>query len=210
MENSNFPTTVILADGDLPWHPTPLGILRSALRIICCDGAAKGLISAGYEPFAIVGDCDSIDEDLKTLYADRIFKIDEQETNDLTKAVKWCSEKGYNDLVVLGGTGKREDHTLGNISLLADYAHFVNIRMVTDTGIFYPLLESRVFESIAGQQISIFSVNTETEINSFGLRYPLRKMKLANWWQATLNESMGESFSIEFKNGALIVFIAFI
>ncbi len=208
--NSGSFSTVILADGQFPLHPFPLSILSSASRIICCDGAVKALTESGYEPFAIVGDCDSIGEELSLQYADRIFRIPDQETNDLTKSVKWCAERGLREIVILGGTGKREDHTLGNISLLADYALFADIRMVTDSGTFYPLVSRGSFDVMPGQQVSIFSIDPKTEITSEGLKYPLRKMHLNNWWQATLNEAVGNSFSLQFSHGALIVFIAFV
>jgi len=204
-----FSETVILANGKFPEHEIPLGCLKNASRIICCDGAAEGLLSFGLEPYAIVGDCDSLDQRIIDKYSDRIFRDKEQDTNDLTKSVAWCSARGYNDIIILGATGKREDHTMGNISLLVDYARSVKVSMISDTGIFHPVLNSAAFASFAGQQISVFSIDPETEITSSGLRYPLKKMKLTNWWQATLNEATGERFSLEFEGGPLIVFVAF-
>ena len=132
-------------------------------------------------------------------YADRLFKDSEQDTNDLTKAVRWCIRKGYKEIVILGATGKREDHTVGNISLLTEYAREINVIMVTDTGTLTPLLASSLVTSFPGQQISIFSVNPETEITSTGLKYPLKRFKPLNWWAATLNESEGYSFESEFR-----------
>jgi thiamine pyrophosphokinase len=201
--------TVILANGQFPENEIPRSFLNNAEVIVCCDGAAVTLVQYGLEPSAILGDCDSIDDEIINRYADRIYKDDDQETNDLTKAVKWCSEKGYKDIVILGATGKREDHTLGNISLLAEYAQFVNIKMVTDTGIFYPALESSRFETFPGQQISIFSINPDTEITSSDLKYTLKKRKLKNWWEATLNEATGDSFELKFEDGKVIVFMKF-
>jgi thiamine pyrophosphokinase len=209
MKTSAFPGTVILADGSFPVHEIPLGILRNASRIICCDGAAESLIEHEIEPFAIVGDCDSLSLSTSEKYSDRIFRYSEQETNDLTKAVKWCSEKGYSEIVILGATGKREDHALGNISLLADYAGYADVMMVTDTGTFHPLKKGKTFKVKAGQQISVFSIDPATEITSTGLKYPLKNMKLTNWWQATLNEAAGNQFSLEFEGGPVIVFLAF-
>ena len=209
MKNSKLLNTVVLADGAFPEHKIPLGILKSASRIICCDGAAGSLISFGLEPFAIVGDCDSLNPEIINKYADRIYEDADQETNDLTKAVRWCSDSGFKDIVILGATGKREDHTVGNISLLAEYAQFINVKMITDTGIFYPALNSCNFESSPGQQISIFSINPETEITTSGLRYPLDKRKLKNWWEATLNEATGDYFELKFKKGNIIVFLEF-
>lgn len=202
------PYTVIVADGTFPTHDIPLGYLRNAKRIVCCDGSAQSLIIAGLQPDAIVGDLDSLDDELLTRYADRIFLDESQDTNDLTKAALWCREMGYKDIVIVGATGKREDHTIGNISLLAEYIKDLNVIMVTDTGIFLPYLKSGVIDSFPGQQISIFSIDPETEISSEGLRYPLSGTKIKNWWFATLNESLGDKFSLEFE-GRIIVYLKF-
>lgn len=209
MEKIIFSGTVILADGSFPDNEIPLGFLRNATRIICCDGAAKSLMEFGLEPYAIVGDCDSLSPEIFEKFGDRIYRFVEQETNDLTKSVKWCAAQGYKDIVILGATGKREDHTIGNISLLAEYALTVNVKIVTDTGIFYPVCESKSFESFPGQQVSVFSINPETEITSSGLKYPLKRKKLRNWWEATLNEVEGDSFKLDFNGGPLIVFMKF-
>jgi thiamine pyrophosphokinase len=205
----SYPDTAIIANGKFPDHPLPLSYLLKAKRVICCDGAADSLIDFGLVPFAIVGDCDSVNKKIAEKYIDRLFRDDDQETNDLTKAVKWCSQRGYDDIVILGGTGKREDHTLGNISLLVEYTTFTNIRMVTDAGIFFPILESAVINTTKGQQVSVFSIDPLTEISSTGLKYKLDHKKLPNWWTATLNEAEGTSFTIEFDNGRLIVFLKF-
>ncbi|SRR5450759_1211318 len=200
--------TVIVADGTFPQHQIPLGYLKNAKRIICCDGSAQNLILAGMLPEAIVGDLDSLNDDLANRFSDRIFPDESQETNDLTKAVSWCCKMGYKDIVIVGATGKREDHTIGNISLLAEYIKYLNVIMVTDTGILQSFLESSQISSFPGQQVSIFSIDPETEVTSHGLRYPLTRTKIKNWWFATLNESLGDSFSLEFY-GRLIVYLQF-
>jgi thiamine pyrophosphokinase len=200
--------TVIVADGSFPQHGIPLGYLKNAKQIVCCDGSTQSLLLFGIEPDAIVGDLDSLSNELANRFADRIYQDENQETNDLTKAVMWCIETGYRDIVIVGGTGKREDHTIGNISLLADYIGNVNAIMVTDTGIFRPLLKSSEIMSFPGQQVSVFSIDPETEVTSHGLKYPLNQTKLTNWWFATLNESLGESFSLDFS-GRLIVYLKF-
>jgi thiamine pyrophosphokinase len=81
--------------------------------------------------------------------------------------------------------------------------------MVTDTGILRPLLKSSEITSFPGQQISIFSIDPETAVTSNGLRYPLRRTKISNWWFATLNEALGNSFSLEFDAGRVIVYLKF-
>ena len=202
------PYTAIVADGTFPQHEVPLNYLKNAKRVVCCDGSASSLVLAGLEPDAIVGDMDSLSEELAIRYADRIFMDESQDTNDLTKVVVWCRENSYRDIVIVGATGKREDHTLGNISLLTEYSKDMNVIMVTDTGILRPFLSDAEIESFPGQQVSIFSIDPEMEVTSNGLKYPLTKTKITNWWFATLNEALGNSFSLEFS-GRLIVFQKF-
>jgi thiamine pyrophosphokinase len=208
-ENQREAYSVIVADGNFPHHEIPLGYIKNAERIICCDGSTENLIKAGFIPDAIVGDMDSLDQSIAGRFHDRTFRVSEQDTNDLTKAVDWCLERGYSDLVILGATGKREDHTLGNISLLTEYIKVVNVKMITDTGILLALTRSSSVQSFPGQQVSIFSINPETEITSSGLRYPLQRKKLTNWWVATLNESQDESFYLEIKDGPVIIYLNF-
>lgn len=207
--NSSYPETAIIANGKFPDHPFPLGYLLKAKRVICCDGAADSLIDFGLVPFAIVGDCDSVNKKVAEKYQDRLYIDNDQETNDLTKAIKWCSGRGYNDIVILGASGKREDHTLGNISLLVEYAAYTSVRMVTDAGIFFPILESSQIETQKGQQVSVFSIDPDNEITSTGLKYKLDHRKLSNWWAATLNEATENKITLEFINGKVLVYLKF-
>ena len=202
-------TAVILADGSFPVHHIPLSYLRKAKHIICCDGSAESLVAADLKPEAIVGDLDSLDPVIAERFADRLFMDSDQDTNDLTKAVRWCINKRYKEIMILGATGKREDHTIGNISLLTEYAREISVSMVTDTGTFTPLLKSDVVNCFPGQQVSIFSINPETEITSIGLKYRLDNLKLHNWWRATLNEATGDSFELRFNGGPVIVYQKF-
>ena len=199
--------TVILADGNFPTHPVPLALLQGAHRVVCCDGAAVKLLDAGREPDWIVGDLDSLPASLRTRYTARLVVDPCQEVNDLTKAIRFCKAQGWHDWVILGASGLREDHTLGNISLLVEHAHDTpGASLVTDTGRFTPLYASGSIASHAGQRISIFSFDPATGITSRGLRYPLERLRLARWWQATLNEAQGTAFELDFNGGPLLVY----
>jgi thiamine pyrophosphokinase len=196
---------VILAAGDFPSHPIPVAVLEQHRdRIICCDSAADTLLRAGFYPVAVVGDCDSISAESRKKLSDRFFHDPDQYTNDLTKAVHYCQMRSCKRLLILGATGKREDHTLGNISLLADYMDIVDVEMITDHGIFTPVTGRTVFESSAGQQISIFCMD-QAPLTLQGLRWPLTRQVLSGWWQGTLNEALFDSFVVE-TSGKAVVF----
>ena len=179
---------VILAHGDFPQAEIPLDLLRQAPFVCACDGAVNHYPQAD----AIIGDGDSVPEDLR----DRLIQIEEQEDNDLTKATRYCLSKGMKRIVYLGTTGKREDHTLGNISLIVRYVQEMGIEplLATDYGWFVVAEGESTFESFKGQQVSIFNM-TCNALSSEGLlwqAYPYRQ-----WWQGTLNESAGDAFTLK-------------
>ena len=204
-----LPTTaVVLADGAYPSAAPVAGILRAAPWVVCCDGAADKFISRGGTPAAIVGDCDSVSAQVRERYASLIHASPDQQSNDLTKAVGFCLANGRKDIVILGATGLREDHTIGNISLLADYTEQAEVMMVTDYGVFTPMQGRQRLKSFPGQQVSVFALDPNAELWYEGLLYELPGSKATSWWQGTLNQSLGDSFVIH-SEGKAIVFRSF-
>ena len=195
---------VVLANGDFPVHAVPLSLLENAKHIVACDGAVAHLTAHdGHADIIAIGDGDSVPEDLR----DRLIQIDEQEDNDLTKATRYCLKQGWRRIAYLGATGKREDHTLGNISLIARYFLEMGVEplLVTDYGWFVVAQGDREFESFAGQQVSIFNVNCEHLISE-GLKwqsYPYRQL-----WQGTLNEALNTVFRLH-ADGCYLVYRTF-
>ncbi|MDR1368922.1 MAG: thiamine diphosphokinase [Dysgonamonadaceae bacterium] len=198
--------TVIVANGAFPEHKIPLSFLQKAERIICCDGATENLLAYGLTPDHIVGDLDSLSEELRIRYANILHHDPDQETNDLTKAIEFCRKNNRKEITILGATGKREDHSLANISLLADYIKLVKVQLLTDYGVFVPITNSTSFESFKGQQVSIFSLTPETFFTTGNLQYPLNQRNLTSWWQGSLNEASGNSFEIKINQGKVLIF----
>ena len=197
---------VVVAGGDYPTAPQPLEVLHNAPYVVCCDGAADRYIATGHVPDAIVGDGDSISAYNRTKYASRLHIVAEQETNDQTKAVNFLLGKGMRHIAIVGATGRREDHTIGNISLLIEYARAgAQVRSFTDHGVFIPCNGDTTLKCRKGQQVSIFSI-TAKEMSAEGLLYPI--YDFSNWWQGTLNECTGEEFTIH-AEGEYLLFVNF-
>ena len=193
---------VVLAGGEYPTAQQPLEVLHNAPYTVCCDGAADSYIATGRVPDAIVGDGDSISASNRTKYATRLHIVAEQETNDQTKAVCFLLEQGKRRIAIVGATGRREDHTIGNISLLIEYARAgAQVRSFTDHGVFIPCNGDTTLKCRKGQQVSIFAI-TAKELSSEGLLYPI--YDFTNWWQGTLNECTGEQFTIHAKGDFLL------
>lgn len=200
------PQAVILADGDYPSHPVPCAMLAEAELVACCDGATDEYVSRGGIPDLIVGDGDSISPENRERFAPIMVSFSEQEHNDLTKTMRVLKERGIRRVAITGATGKREDHTLGNISLLLEYLEMgMDVRMYTDYGTFIPADGDCSFESFPRQQVSIFNFNA-TGLQAEGLQYPLSDF--TSWWQGTLNQCDGGRFTIRAR-GRYVVFLTY-
>lgn len=204
------PYIVILAAGDFPQAETPLRALREADVRICCDSAAENLVAAGMEPDRIVGDLDSLSAEFQEHYADRISRISEQDDNDLTKAFHQALAMDPSRITIVGATGRREDHTLGNVSLLLDYAReaVCPVEMLTDYGRFTAIFDTATLPAVPGQQVSIFAFDNSLKITSAGLKYPTDAVVFDSLWKATLNEALSGSFTLTLSHpcGVLLFF----
>jgi thiamine pyrophosphokinase len=160
-------------------------------------------------PHVIIGDMDSLSNEVSELYASLMIQSDDQESNDLTKAVHYCIEKGYPSVTILGATGLREDHTLGNISLMMEYYPRIEVQVISDFGVFFLVQSGEQVPTVVGEKISFFSINNRVRVSSTGLKYPLNDLQLSNWYRASLNEATANHFILNFESDLpLIVYKA--
>ena len=206
-------TIAILAQGDFPASEHCLQLMRDADLLLCCDGAAATALEHGFEPDEIVGDLDSLDAALRERFAARLFHDRDQECNDQTKAFRRALSYHPTRIVILGATGRREDHTLGNISLLADYAAMLakmdsrgcRVEMWSDYGHFEVILDSATLPARPGQEISLFSFDSTLRVHADGLQYPTDAVVFDSLWKATLNVASAPSFTLTLSHPAPVL-----
>ncbi len=134
------------------------------------------------------------------------IQVSDQNTNDLTKAILFINQVNISDVIILGASGLREDHFLGNFALLFEYAEFLNIKMISENGLFTPIKTKTKFDSFIGEAVSLFS--NEAEITTQGLKYPLDCEKLSTFYSGTLNKSVSNCFNVVPICGVVIVYQA--
>lgn len=212
-----FSKVVIICDGKFPRTEYPHYLIRTADYIICCDGALKKFLRNSLSIFGeerlpdlVIGDMDTLPASMQKKYADIILKETEQEHNDQTKAVRWALNnlKGIETIHILGATGGRADHTIGNTSLLMEYTRMfdlkdITIEMVSDDGTIFPINDTIEFECGPGRSISIFSPDNSLRIRSEGLMYPTDDVVFDNWWKATLNKTVQDNVRLELSHRSI-------
>ncbi len=203
----NSKTVVILANGQFPTHEIPLNILNGVCDIICCDGAVDSLLkNTNLTPTTIIGDLDSVSDEAKMKFSDRLIEIKDQNTNDLTKAFNYAIEKKYKKIIFLGTAGGREDHQISNFYLFFEFAKHADIEIYTDHGKFISVCDQKKIKSFPRQQISFFTENSNIILNCEKLKWPLINKKFDQGWQGALNESLSDELEVKVTNGVCLVF----
>ena len=197
---------LVLANGAYPTHKTPLSILKKAKSIVCLDGAANNLAKNNMKPDLIIGDLDSITSEYKNQYSEIIIHDNRQDENDLRKALLWLNQNNYKKITILGATGIREDHTLANIFSILEINLNLDIKIVTDYGIFQIITNEKKISSFKGQQVSLFTLNSNTKITTKNLKYELNSKSFENLYSGTLNESTKNVFYIKSNNGKTLLY----
>lgn len=212
---------VIICDGKFPKTEYPRYLIRSADFIICCDGALRKFMRNSTAVFGeerlpdlVIGDMDTLPMSMQKKYSDIIIKENEQEHNDQTKAVRWALNnlRGIESIHILGATGGRTDHTIGNVSLLMEYTRLfdlggISIEMVSDNGTIFPINDTIEFECGPGRSVSIFTPDNSLKIRSEGLEYPTDDVVFDNWWKATLNRSIADNVRLELSHRSMALII---
>ena len=200
---------VILGNGAFPTEPYPLYLLDSAEAVVCCDGALEKWLEhdASARPLAVIGDMDSLSAALQERFSAMLVKVDEQDDNDQTKALRWVLEHHpeVSEIVFLGATGEREDHTIGNLGLLMDYPRQFDLgdrrlSMVSDFGTAFVITDSCDLHLGEERRFSLFSADNSLCISSEGLQWPLDDVVFDAWWKATLNRTTAPIVSLHFNH----------
>lgn len=209
-------TVAIVCNGQFPRKEYPLYLLRSADFVVCCDGALQALEKRGVVPDVVIGDMDSVCGRALKRFPGRVERVSDQETNDLSKAFAFVMEQvpevGF--IHILAATGYREDHTLGNLSLLMEFeraygltARGVSVDLVSDYTTALALGDSASLDVGEGRPVSLFTPDPDLEIHSEGLQWPTDGVRLDNWWKATLNRATADRIILTLSHPAPVLVI---
>lgn len=212
-----------MGNGQFPKKEYPLYLLESADFVVCCDGALDTYLRhfSGRNlrrPDVVVGDMDSLSKKTAERFRDIAVKIDEQETNDQSKAFHYILEHfpDVDTIHILGATGKREDHTIGNLSLLMEYARemrrqdcgrTVSVDIVSDWSTAFAITDSCTLDVGEGRSVSIICPDNSLNIKSEGLVWPTDNVVFDNLWQTTLNRASADRISLTFSHPSIALII---
>jgi thiamine pyrophosphokinase len=191
--------------------------LHGAELVIAADGGARFLEASGRRPDVLVGDLDSVDAELvERLEADGVdverHPVDKDAT-DAELAIERALASGATRITVIGAfAGKRLDHQLGNLLLLADAGlarRTEDLRMVrsgtTARAVHGP--GSLGLEAGAGDRVGLLPVGGDAiGVTTRGLRFALDAATLGlGRTRGLANEVVLVPASVSIEAGVLLV-----
>lgn len=192
---------LLLLNGDIP---APALVLRAAARceaILCADGGARHAARLKLVPRWIVGDMDSLPKPLPR-WPGAIFLCDFDEgRSDLEKALDFAAQAPDAELWVAGALGGRLDHALVNLSLLEAAATERPLTLI-DRGLGRLLGRGKhALSCRPGETLSLLACGTGAVATFTGVRYPLKRARLAPGARGLSNVATSAQARLELHSG---------
>ncbi len=176
--------------------------------VICTDGAYNYLKDKGIRIDYLIGDLDSIIGIGEEIHAGEIVEAYDQNFTDFQKALKFAWDKGVKSVKVYGGSGKEQDHFLGNLSSALYFKDKLDIVFYEDEYRFWFANKKEKIAMIEGKILSLYPFPKASGIVTKGLKFPLNDESLDMLNRIGIrNEAIAKEVEFEFKEGELIVFV---
>jgi thiamine pyrophosphokinase len=178
------------------------------IPIIAADGAANQLIDKKVVPDFIIGDLDSIDDEVKTQVGNvsEIIHEPSQEKNDFQKILEFSLQKGWNNLLICGFHGGQLEHTFNNWSVFMRFSRELNLCIydVKRYGIAVfdeinlSTYENEIISLIPQGKCRLSTKNLKWELINDILELGIR--------EGARNRAIGDEIELDIHEGSLIVF----
>ncbi|MGN0462353.1 MAG: thiamine diphosphokinase [Ruminococcus sp.] len=169
--------------------------------IVCADSGYTFARKAGLNPDLIIGDFDSLEEELPT--DTEVVKLNTvKDDTDTEHCVMECIRRGYKDFLLLGSVGGRTDHTFANIAILSFLSEYNYHGVARNNGEEIQILKEGTYnmDGKKGLTFSVFPYGCESvNVTYKGAKYPLDSYTL------TYNVSRGISNVFSDDNAEIIV-----
>lgn len=198
---------VIVGGADIRGASFLRKLLREDDFVVYCDGGLRHRDALGAAPDLIVGDFDSAEN--PRLPVETIVLPREKDDTDTYYAAKEGVKRGFNEFLLLGVTGGRLDHTLGNVSILLYLESLGKTARIADDLSDMEIV-SREPVRIGGEYafFSLMSVAGPARgITIRGAKYPLENGEITPEYQYGISNEVlpGKTAEVNVRDGRLLL-----
>lgn len=212
-------TCVIVCAGDFALTDIPLSPGEGDM-CIAADGGYRYCRQLGIEPDLVIGDMDSLGEQLRSELEHRkedapekvrILSPEKDDTDTLA-AIKEGLAAGYRRFCLYGALGGRLEHTIANIQCLAYLENHGAKGFIMNDGVMITVIKNETIcfpETMEGY-LSLFSLWEKAEgVTIRGMKYLLEDAQVSHDFPIGIsNEFIGERGEVTVKNGMLLLIAA--
>ncbi len=175
--------------------------------IIAADSGYSLVKRMGFTPNLLLGDFDSLKEDMPT-DCEIMTVAAEKDDTDVMLAVKTAFSRGYTDITIVGGIGGRLDHTFANFQTLAyilEQGGRGRLLSETDETELVTVGEY-VYPKRDGEYLSLFAYGGDAVITTVGTKYNLTEYCLKDSFPLGVsNEILSEECRLSVVSGRILV-----
>ncbi len=196
---------VVISAGTVSDYGYTKGLLQDGDFVICADGGLVHCEKMNVKPDLIVGDFDSYHGGLPT-DAEIIKLQPEKDFSDTHVAAHEALNRGYDEILMLGCTGTRLDHTISNVGLLEQLRRMGKKAVIADGhNYMFPLDNHSTVSGCPGMNVSFIPLEPVKGLTLQGFKYPLNKadidMYRSIWLSNVLTANEGK---VSFDSGAIV------
>ncbi len=203
---------VIFSNGDLADVSRIKEMIKPNDFIIAANGGSKHCKTLGIVPDLVIGDLDSLGKKLKQEWERKnvamISYPADKDFTDTELAFKYAIKKGYTEIVLAGFLGKRVDHVISNLLMMADLIDKVSKLMIIEGQQEIYVIKDRLeIKGKKGDLVSLIPLLKDCQgVMTKGLKYQLQGSNLKfGKSRGVSNVMLGKKAEIRVKKGKLLV-----
>ena len=199
---------MIIANGKPPAMDTIRPYLKQADTIIAADGGSLICKKLGITPAVILGDFDSIDDDLRKHFATSQFlHRSDQNYTDIQKALNYCRQQDIRSVTLFAVFGLRNDHASGNLIIFESFDPDIELTAVDEYGVMSRLFPGQTALPFSpGTTVSLFSLRPVINLSLEGFEYPLTGQSFAPFFLGISNVIQSSGATVSFDQGRLLLY----
>ena len=205
---------LIIANGESCKTTLLNDLLEWSPYVVVLDGAIHRVLDLKIKVDVLLGDFDrnEISESIirENQDAIEIVHTPDQEKTDLEKAIDFLIERGHRAVNIVWATGRRADHTIGNITSMVRFRDRITITMLDDYSTIYLLPRSpETFQKwyASGTPISLIPIGDVAGLTTENLVYNLKNDSLSIGYKISSSNEVAQDgiVKIEYQTGDLLM-----
>ncbi len=187
-------------------------LIQPGDTLIAVDGGYRLMKKLGLVPHILIGDLDSISkrnlQKIRSLPTEIIRFQAQKDESDLELALILALNRGFTEIIIIGGMGGRSDHALVNLSLLLRSSDQVHIRLDDGREEINLVRSEFIIQGDPGDIVSLIPFGQKVEgARTTGLDYALNGETLFPDQSRGLSNIMkSKKATVTLKEGCLLCF----